>query len=171
MKYLWAPWRMAYILDYKQKGCIFCKKPKEKKDKENLILYRGQYACVMMNRFPYNNGHLMVFPKRHCPDFEELTDKEFKEIFSLIKTSIRVLKDQLRPHGFNIGMNIGKVGGAGFDKHVHFHIVPRWMGDTNFMPIIGDTKIIPEYLETTYLKIYSVFKEYLNCKNRKRGGD
>ncbi len=170
MKYLWAPWRMTYILDNKQKGCIFCKKPKEKKDKENLIIYRGQYSCVMMNRFPYNNGHLMVFPKRHCPEFEELTDREFHELFMLIKSSIRVLKDQLHPHGFNIGMNIGKVGGAGFDKHVHFHIVPRWTGDTNFMPVLCETKIIPEYLEATYQKIYSVFKNFLDKGWGKKGG-
>lgn len=166
MKYLWAPWRMTYILDNEQKGCIFCKKPKEKKDRENLILYRGRYACVMMNRFPYNNGHLMVFPKRHCPRLEELKDKEFYELFLLIKTSIRVIKDQLHPNGFNIGVNVGKVGGAGFDRHVHFHIVPRWNGDTNFMPVISDTKVIPEYLETTYQKIYSVFESYLGKKKK-----
>jgi ATP adenylyltransferase len=170
MRYLWAPWRMDYISNGKQKGCIFCEKPKEKKDKKNLILYRGKYACVMMNKFPYNNGHLMVFPKRHCPDLEDLEVREFQELFVLLKTSTRVLKDRLHPQGFNIGMNIGKVGGAGFDEHIHFHIVPRWTGDTNFMPVIGETKTVPEYLEKTYQKLYSAFRFFLESRKGRKGG-
>jgi ATP adenylyltransferase len=170
MNYLWAPWRMDYILNGNQKGCIFCKKPMEKKDKQNLILYRSKYAYVMMNRFPYNNGHLMVFPKSHCPDLEELGDREFQELFALLKISTRILRDRLHPQGFNIGMNIGKVGGAGFDEHIHFHIVPRWIGDTNFMPVIGGTKVVPEYLEKTYQKLYPVFRFFGEGRRGQKGG-
>lgn len=169
MKYLWAPWRMDYILERKQKSCIFCKKPKERKDRENLILYQNQYAFVMMNKFPYNNGHLMVIPKRHCLDLEQLDDKEFRELSYLLKASTQILNRSLRPHGFNIGINIGKVGGAG-EEHIHFHIVPRWNGDTNFMPVLSETKIIPEYLEETYQKLHSAFKGLLERKQKSKGG-
>ncbi len=112
MRYLWAPWRMEYILEKKQKGCIFCKKPMEKEDKRNLILYQSKYALVMMNKFPYNNGHLMIVPKHHCPDLDQLDDKEVRELFYLLKATTQILKTTLRPHGFNIGMNIGKIGGG-----------------------------------------------------------
>jgi ATP adenylyltransferase len=168
MKYLWSPWRMDYILGKKQRGCIFCKKPMEKKDRENLILYQGRYAFVMMNRFPYNNGHLMVVPKRHCLDLDQLSDKEFQELFFLLSASTQVLKRSLRPHGFNIGMNIGRTGGAG-EEHIHLHIVPRWTGDTNFMPILGETKIVPEYLEKTYQKLHSAFKKLRSKKVGQKG--
>jgi ATP adenylyltransferase len=169
MKYLWAPWRMDYILGEKKKGCFFCKKLKEKKSKKNLILHRGEYVFVVMNKYPYTNGHLMVVPRRHCLNVEELDHNELKEFFDLLKTSIKVLKVSLRPHGFNIGMNIGKVGGAGED-HLHLHIVPRWAGDTNFMPVIGETKIIPEYLEETYQKLHSAFMDLLRGKRVQKGG-
>jgi ATP adenylyltransferase len=169
MKYLWAPWRMDYILGEKKKGCFFCKKLKEKKSKKNLILHQGEYVFVVMNKYPYTNGHLMVAPRRHCLNVEELDHNELKELFDLLKTSIKVLKASLRPHGFNIGMNIGKVGGAGED-HLHLHIVPRWSGDTNFMPVIGETKIIPEYLEKTYQKLHSAFMDLLRGKRVQKGG-
>jgi ATP adenylyltransferase len=165
MKYLWAPWRMDYILKKKKKGCFFCQKLKEKKDVKNLILYQGEHVFVIMNKYPYTNGHLMVVPKRHCLDLEELDHNELREIFDLLKASAQVLKTSLRPHGFNIGMNIGKVGGAG-EGHLHFHIVPRWAGDTNFMPVLGKTKIVPEYLEKTYQKLYSTFMDILRKKER-----
>ena len=169
MKQLWAPWRMDYILEEKQKGCIFCKKPKERKDEENLILFQSDYAFVIMNKFPYNNGHLMVVPKRHCIDLDQLGDEEFRELSYLLKASTQVLKGCLHPHGFNIGMNIGKVGGAG-EEHIHFHIVPRWTGDTNFMPVLGETKIIPEYLEKNYQKLYSAFKDLFRRERGQKGG-
>jgi ATP adenylyltransferase len=159
---------MEYILGKKQRGCFFCNKPLEQKDKVNLILHQGRYAFVMMNRFPYNNGHLMVAPKRHCLNLEELSNKEMREVFFLITTSIRILKKNLQPHGFNIGINIGKVGGAG-EEHIHFHIVPRWTGDTNFMPILGETKIIPEYLEKTFPKLHTAFAHMLLKKRDKKG--
>jgi ATP adenylyltransferase len=169
MRYLWAPWRMDYILGEKERGCIFCVKPKRKKDKENLILYQGKYAFVMMNKFPYNNGHVMVVPKRHCCDLDELNDNELQELFYLMKVSTQVLKSSLHPHGFNIGMNIGKVGGAG-EEHIHFHIVPRWIGDTNFMPILGETKIVPEYLEHTYQKLRSAYLVLFQKNRGQKGG-
>ena len=163
MKYLWAPWRMDYIVGKKKKGCFFCKNLKEKKNKNNLILYQGEYVFVVMNKYPYTNGHLMVVPTRHCLDLEQLNNNELKEFFDLLKASTQVLKTNLRPHGFNIGMNIGKVGGAGED-HLHLHIVPRWAGDTNFMPVIGETKIISEYLEKTYRKLHAAFMDLLQKK-------
>ncbi|MDI7258665.1 MAG: HIT domain-containing protein [Thermodesulfobacteriota bacterium] len=167
---LWAPWRMNYILREKKKGCIFCRKPKEDRDEENLILYQGRYAFIMMNRFPYNSGHLMVIPKRHSIDLEHLNDLELKELFYLLRVSIQALKTSLFPQGFNIGVNIGEVGGAGED-HIHFHIVPRWAGDTNFMPILGETKIIPEYLENTYQKLHSAFRNHMKKRKRHKGGE
>jgi ATP adenylyltransferase len=165
MKYLWAPWRMNYILGDKKKGCFFCKKLKEEKNIKNLILYQGKYVFVIMNKYPYTNGHLMVAPKRHCLNLEQLDANELRELFELLKTSVQVLKTSLRPHGFNIGMNIGKTGGAG-ENHLHLHIVPRWAGDTNFMPVIGETKIIPEYLKKTYQKLRSALMDLLRKKER-----
>jgi ATP adenylyltransferase len=169
MKYLWAPWRMNYILGEKKKGCFFCKKLKEKKNPKNLILYQGEYVFVIMNRYPYANGHLMVVPKRHSLDLEQLEDGELKELFDLLKVSVKVLKRSLRPHGFNIGMNIGKAGGAGED-HLHLHIVPRWKGDTNFMPVLGEAKIIPEYLERTYQRLHSAFMDFFQKRKFQKGG-
>ena len=169
MKHLWAPWRMDYILGEKQKGCFFCKNLLKKEDTRNLILYRGKFSFVMMNKFPYNNGHLMVIPKRHCLDIEQLNDHESKELFYLLKISIQVLKLTLYPHGFNVGVNIREVGGAG-EEHIHFHIVPRWNGDTNFMPVIGETKIIPEYLDRTYRILHSAFKDFLQSRRGRTGG-
>ncbi|MBS3917316.1 MAG: HIT domain-containing protein [Deltaproteobacteria bacterium] len=169
MKHLWAPWRMDYILRRKEKGCIFCLHPRCDGDRDNLILYRGNHAFVMMNRYPYNNGHLMVVPRRHCIDLESLNHFESKELFELLSASIRVLKKSLSPEGFNIGVNIGKVGGAGED-HIHFHIVPRWPGDTNFMPILGETKIVPEYLSNTYQRLHSAFIEHLKKRPGQKGG-
>ncbi len=144
----------------KKKGCFFCKNLKEKKNRKNLILHQGEQVFVVMNKYPYTNGHLMIVPKRHCLDLEELDEIELKELFDLLKISTQILKISLRPHGFNIGMNIGKIGGAGED-HLHLHIVPRWVGDTNFMPIIGETKIVPEHLEKTYERLHSAFMDFL----------
>lgn len=163
MKHLWAPWRMDYILRRKKGGCFFCRSLKERKNEKNLILYQGECTFVVMNKYPYTNGHLMVVPKRHCLDLEQLDDRELGELIDLLKASTQVLKTILGPHGFNIGMNIGKAGGGGED-HLHIHIVPRWTGDTNFMPVIGETKIIPEYLGKTYQKLHSAFRDFLEKK-------
>lgn len=166
MKGLWSPWRMEYILERKPEGCIFCAKLREKRDEKNLILHRGRRAIVLMNKFPYNNGHLMVIPKRHCVELEGLYDAELQEVSYLLKVSVQALKTSLRPHGFNVGLNLGKAGGAG-EEHLHIHIVPRWTGDTNFMPALGETKIIPEYLVRTYQQLRPAFKDLLDLKRRK----
>lgn len=154
MKILWSPWRIKYIEGFK-KGyeCIFCLKPSLKKDRENFILKRGKYSFVIMNIFPYNPGHLMIAPYRHIGDFEKLNKEEIEEIMELLRKSIEILKKVYSPDGFNIGLNIGKIAGAGFDEHIHFHIVPRWKGDTNFMPVIGNTKVISEEIKRTYKKL------------------
>jgi len=157
MKVLWAPWRMSYIGSIKKHGCIFCEKPKENRDKENLILYRGEKCFIIMNRYPYNNGHLMIAPYRHVGDLEALDEDEMIETMKLLKLSIKALKEAYHPDGFNIGVNIGRAAGAGVKGHIHFHIVPRWVGDTNFMPVFSETKIIPEYLEETYEKLLKHF--------------
>jgi len=170
MKFLWAPWRMDYILLKKEEGCIFCRKPLEKRDRENLIVYRGSSGFVMMNKFPYNNGHLMIIPNRHCLDLEALHEKEMKELFRLLKMATLVLKETLEPHGFNVGINLGKIAGAGED-HVHIHVVPRWVGDTNFMPIFGEAKIIPQYLEETYKTLSAGFRSHSKKRMKKGGGN
>jgi ATP adenylyltransferase len=169
MKFLWAPWRMDYILEGKKGGCIFCRKPQEGRDRKNLILHRGDHGFVMMNKFPYNNGHLMIIPNRHCLDLEDLREGETRELFRLMRAATHVLKETLHPQGFNIGMNVGKAGGAGED-HLHVHIVPRWAGDTNFMPILGGTKIIPQYLEETYKTLCRGFRDFLRKASGRKGG-
>ncbi|MBN1996581.1 HIT domain-containing protein [candidate division KSB1 bacterium] len=145
MDKLWAPWRMEYILSEKPKECIFCKKPKQNRDRENLILFRGKLCFVIMNYFPYNNGHLMVVPYRHTSELPDLNAQERTELFDVIAHSVSVLQ-VIKPHGMNIGMNLGRTAGAGIDDHLHFHIVPRWDGDTNFMPVTGHTKVISQGL-------------------------
>mgnify|MGYP001043728259 CR=1 FL=1 len=150
MKHLWAPWRMEYILKEKNKGCIFCEIPKENSDKKNYVLYRGKFCFVILNTYPYNNGHIMIAPYAHIKNLEQLNKDTINELMSLCQKSISILKEKMNPQGFNIGANIGKVAGAGILEHVHLHIVPRWQGDTNFMPVIFNTKVMPEYLSKTY---------------------
>ena len=149
MKVLWAPWRIKYITGDKEEGCIFCKKPKEGNDKENLILYTGETSFIIMNRYPYSNGHLMTVPYKHTNNFSDLTQDERLDLMNLTAKCLDILQ-VIKPEGFNIGMNLGRTGGAGIDDHLHFHIVPRWSGDNNFMPVIGDVRVMPEYLEETY---------------------
>jgi len=154
MKILWAPWRIKYILGRKE-GCIFCDKIKEDKDKENYVILRGKTAFAILNTFPYNNGHLMVAPYKHVPDFDGLEESELGELMALVKKCTQVLKKALKPEGFNIGANIGKISGAGVEGHIHIHVVPRWGGDTNFVYTVGDTRIIPESLDDTFNKLLS----------------
>ncbi|BEP16966.1 HIT domain-containing protein [Pyrofollis japonicus] len=156
---LFAPWRFTYIKSIsegKEKTCVFCDAPR-KSDEEALILYRGKKSYVIMNLYPYNTGHVMVVPYRHVSSVHELSDDEALEMFKLIKLSIKALKEVLNPHGFNIGINIGRVAGAGIDKHVHIHIVPRWNGDVNFMPVIGGVKVISQDVRETYKMLKPVF--------------
>lgn len=159
MKVIWAPWRMAYIKDdRKPAGCIFCLKAKERRDAANLLLHRGEYGFVMMNLFPYNNGHLLVAPYAHVNSTEHLPDRSALDMIKLTNLSLKVLRTEMRPDGFNVGINMERVGGAGIEEHVHVHIVPRWNGDTNFMPIIAETRVIPEHLQTAYRKLRARFR-------------
>jgi ATP adenylyltransferase len=153
MEKLWAPWRMAYLEVLAPAGCIFCLKPAEGRDEEQWILHRGERAFVMLNAFPYNNGHLMVAPYRHTADLESLSSEEQSEIFGLTRLCVSLLRAAYKPDGYNIGMNLGKVAGAGVADHLHMHLVPRWNGDTNFMPVIADTKVLSESLDHTYRKL------------------
>ncbi len=156
---LWAPWRIEYITNEKEPGCFFCKYPEENNDIERLILYRGKKAFVIMNYYPYNNGHLMVVPYLHTDSLENL-DKETKlEMMMLVEKSITILKDEMNAEGFNVGINLGQVAGAGIKDHIHMHIVPRWNGDTNFMPVTGHTKVISEGLKETWKKLSKKFNK------------
>jgi ATP adenylyltransferase len=162
---LWAPWRMPYIMSTVQQndGCVFCKMLGEAEDERNLILHRGHHAFVVMNLFPYNTGHLMVVPTRHTGDYASLSAEEHLELASLIAQSQAALSKTLSPHGFNIGMNLGRASGAGIVDHLHYHIVPRWSGDSNFMSVVADTKVISESLGDTYKRLNNFFL------TRKRG--
>jgi len=160
MKQLWAPWRMAYIQGddkHVSQGCIFCIENRRYEDAERLILHRGKLAFVIMNRYPYSNGHLMVAPYRHVSDLGMLTAEETVEIHRLIVLCRDVLRHCFSPQGFNIGINCGQVAGAGVEDHLHQHIVPRWSGDTNFMPIFADVRVIPQHLEQTYRLLHDAF--------------
>ena len=150
METIWAPWRVGYILgeDKPEKinGCIFCEKPSAGDDAAHLIVAKSTFCFVILNLYPYNNGHLMVVPYRHVAQLEELSDEEAAELMLVARRTAAVLKNQLNCEGINLGMNVGAVAGAGIDAHLHLHLVPRWAGDTNFMPVLADTKIIPQAL-------------------------
>ena len=150
---------MEYIASEKTGECLFCTKVKENKDRENLILYRGRTCFIMLNAYPYNNGHLMIAPYRHVASPEDLDEESLLELMLLVNKGLRLLRRTMNPHGFNIGINLGKAAGAGIEGHVHIHVVPRWEGDTNFMPVLAETRIMPELLEQTYEKLLAA----LNC--------
>jgi ATP adenylyltransferase len=147
MKTMWAPWRMDYILADKQDGCVFCDALSKTDD---LTLFKSNDTMVMMNKFPYINGHLLVAPVRHLSGLEELSKYEMGELLATVERSVDILKRVMRPDGFNVGLNLGKVAGAGVEEHLHFHIVPRWFGDTNALTVLADVRVIPEHLKTTY---------------------
>lgn len=151
MEQLWAPWRMTYIRgEERGAGCVFCLPPEEDEDERRLVLLRGRHSFVIMNKYPYSNAHLMVAPYRHTNDPGTLGDEEALEMHRLLVLSRQILQETCAPHGFNIGMNLGLVAGAGIADHLHMHIVPRWTGDTNFMPVFADVRVIPQHLEETY---------------------
>ena len=156
-KMIWAPWRADFILNKKEKGCILCNCIKQKDTVQNLIVHRGEQNIVILNKFPYNSGHVMVCPIRHIGQLEKLTEDEGNEFFKLTRLAVKVLKKALKPHSLNIGMNLGKSSGAGIPAHLHMHIVPRWNGDTNFMPIIGKTNVVSVPLEIVYEAIRKEF--------------
>ncbi len=161
LRHLWTPWRMEYIRVAKgePEGCIFCELPRLGDDAEARILARAERAFAILNAFPYNPGHLMVAPFRHLGELEEMTPEELADVDRLLQRSVVALKAEMEPHGFNLGMNLGRVAGAGIPDHVHWHVVPRWSGDTNFMPVIGETKVVPELLEETYRRLAPRFAE------------
>ncbi|MCX7681997.1 MAG: HIT domain-containing protein [Anaerolineae bacterium] len=161
MNHLWTPWRMAYLRgeELLPEGCLFCLKP-QLDDAEAHIVHRGPLCYVILNRFPYNNGHLMVVPYLHVATLEELDGESAAELIVLTQISLRVLRAAYNPEGFNLGMNIGSIAGAGVAGHVHLHIVPRWGGDTNYMTTIGVTRVIPELLEQTYERLKPLFAQY-----------
>lgn len=152
MQHLWAPWRMQFIHDLRERtgGCIFCEIAGPGDDRERLVLHRGERCFVVMNRYPYNNGHCMIIPYRHAGDIASFSEAEYAEMMRLAATSVGILSQRLEAEGFNCGINIGKVAGAGIVDHLHFHVVPRWCGDANFLPILGETRSMPEYLSQTY---------------------
>ena len=154
MKRLFSPWRSAYIQTFKSakksSKCLFCRIAKEKKDSKNLVVYRGKTCYVVMNVYPYNSGHVMVVPYKHTDSMGRLTETEYTEIMKLTAKAQKALKKANKPHGFNFGANFGRIAGAGIDEHIHFHLVPRWSGDTNFMPVLADTKMVSEELRKTW---------------------
>ena len=150
MKQLWAPWRIGYILSPKPDACVFCLPSHSEEDEQRLVVYRGQHAFVIMNKFPYNCGHLMVSPYRHIMDLQELTEGEGSELMNLLRHCSRILRDYCHCQGQNLGLNIGEAAGAGIREHLHFHIVPRWNGDSSFMAVMDEVRVMPEHLHATY---------------------
>lgn len=168
MKTLWAPWRLPYLLEaskanrgksMKKSICIFCNASRGAPSVTNLVLAKGKFAYVVMNKYPYANGHLMVIPMRHVPELTKLKSDEHAELGLLLSQCSVVLKKYAHCDGFNIGMNLGEAAGAGIKDHLHYHIVPRWNGDHNFMPILADARVVPEHLEETYAKLKKYFSE------------
>ena len=158
-KHLWAPWKMEYIKNKDASQKIFSSKPNETEDKENLILYRGQSCYIIMNYYPYNNGHLMIVPYEESDSVENLADETLTEIMQITKKTMKILRENLQCHGFNFGANIGKGSGASIEGHLHFHIVPRWTSDTSFMPVVGSTKVVAQGLYDTYDQLKPFFEE------------
>ncbi len=161
---LHAPWRMEYIENAgaPSPGCIFCSMPRDNKDRDNLIIHRSQYNFVILNAFPYNNGHLMVIPYQHTANLADLSAVSMMEMMQLTDIATRAMTLCMHPDGFNIGMNLGRAAGAGIAEHLHMHVVPRWNGDTNFMPVLGNTRVIPESLDKSWQKLNVAFKEAIN---------
>jgi len=153
MQQMWTPWRMAYIRREKRPGCIFCEMLEAGDDRVQLILHRNERAFLVLNKYPYNNGHLMAVPYRHVDTLEALTAEEATDMMAEVALGIRALRRASNPEGFNIGVNIGKIAGAGVIDHVHTHVVPRWGGDTNFMPVLADVRLIPQNLNETYAEL------------------
>jgi ATP adenylyltransferase len=150
---------MAYVKNARKPArCIFCVIPKKRRDERNLLLHRGRHGLVIMNLFPYNSGHVMVAPYRHVKSLEQLPDEVLLDLMALVNRSLKILRAEMKPEGFNIGVNLGRVAGAGIEAHVHLHIVPRWNGDTNFMPLFAETRVMPEHLQATYRKLRARFR-------------
>ena len=157
---IWAPWRLAYVKDASKGGrqaCIFCPASDAADDRDRLIVHRGDRCFVMLNLYPYTNGHLMIAPFEHVAAIQDLEPETTAELMALAQRAIEILEDQFEPHGFNVGFNQGRVAGAGVEHHIHMHVVPRWGGDTNFMPVLADTRVMPQTLEQTYEALVGKF--------------
>jgi ATP adenylyltransferase len=157
---IWAPWRLAYVKDASkdiEEECIFCAKPAAGDDEASLIVHRGEHCFVILNLFPYTNGHLMVAPYDHVGRLQELAPEALAEMMALAQRAMSRLEEVYEPHGYNVGFNQGRVAGAGVEHHIHLHVVPRWGGDTNFMPVIADTKVMPQTLEQSYEALKGAF--------------
>ena len=158
---IWAPWRFAYVKDagkHVEEECIFCAKPAERDDEANLIVHRGERCFVILNKFPYTNGHLMVAPYEHLASLPELDQDTVSELMSLAQRAMTILEEAYSPHGYNVGFNQGRVAGAGVEHHIHMHVVPRWGGDTNFMPVLADTRVMPQTLEQSFEALAGSFE-------------
>lgn len=160
MDVLWAPWRLDYILGPKADECPFCMPDNTDDDERRRVLYRGRKCFVIMNIFPYNNGHLMVCPYRHLMNLVDLTQEESHEMMDLMHECTRILQDRFNPQGVNIGVNVGEAAGAGIKEHLHFHLVPRWVGDSSFMAFASETRVIPEHIDSTYAALKPYFEQY-----------
>lgn len=159
MEALWAPWRMSYILGgEKPSGCIFCQAA-DGVGYDNLVLGVGETCLAMMNKYPYNNGHVLVAPKRHVPDLASLAENELDALMHNVRLATMALKEIMNPEGMNVGLNLGRAAGAGIEEHMHFHIVPRWNGDTNFMTVLGEVRSIPEHIAATHQKLKPYFSD------------
>jgi ATP adenylyltransferase len=161
MKHLWSPWRLEYLTASRVEGCIFCRAAEGDDDRRNLVLLRGERAFLILNRYPYNNGHFMVVPYSHVPSLEDLDALTLTELMLLLNRGLAALRAAMCPDGFNVGVNLGQVAGAGIEEHVHIHAVPRWAGDTNFMPVIGDMRVVPQ----TWLQTYDDLKAALESQS------
>lgn len=159
MEHLFAPWRMEYVGGEQPPGCLFCRLREQPpaEDRAALVLAREPGSLTVMNRFPYNSGHLMVAPAAHVPSLEDLDDEASADLLRGVRRALKALRDTMRPEGFNVGVNLGRVAGAGIPDHVHVHIVPRWAGDTNFMPVLAETKVVNEHLDRTWEKLSAAF--------------
>lgn len=163
MHVIWAPWRMTYVKDARTlAGCIFCLNRTTRRDAARLVLHRGPHGFVIMNRYPYNSGHLLIAPYAHVKSLELLPADCALDLIRMTNLSIRVLQQTIKPEGFNVGFNLGQVSGAGIEAHLHLHLVPRWNGDTNFMSLLAETRVIPEHLQATYRKLRAAFRLALN---------
>ncbi|MFO7155423.1 MAG: HIT domain-containing protein [Pseudomonadota bacterium] len=161
MERLWAPWRLELIESEKPEGCIFCRFFAERDDEKNLVLGRSASSYVVLNKYPYNNGHLMVIPAAHHAALEELDDRAYDDLQRLLRISIRVVREVYTPDAMNVGMNLGRAAGAGIADHLHWHVVPRWNGDTNFMPVLAETRVLPEHLQAAWKKLRPAFDRAL----------
>lgn len=167
MERIWAPWRLEYVsvTDCKHSGCVFCCHTQEQ-DEEKRILHRGKHSFVIMNIFPYNNGHIMIAPYNHVSSLSDLSVEEMCEMMELLRDWTDTIKKSMHCHGFNIGLNLGRIAGAGIADHMHIHIVPRWDGDTNFMPVIADIKVIPQSLDSCYKLLKQEWREKQDAENQ-----